>query len=433
MTSYKPVSPGTVSLTSGAGAGRQGPVLLALHGREAGPAAIEAAHALAGRLGVALKVVTVIEVIPPFGGAPDLMPLAPGLMFVNGDAQADTVRRRVSDALGSQAAWALDVLTGSPAREIARAARENGASIVVIDAAPRRGVRRVVSGVRALQVVGRAPCPVLSIASWSGLPKVIVVPIDFSPASIRAATAALMISGDGVRVILVHVPWTVPLRHVIRDAAGGLMGGDVADHFARVLAELQPLVQNGTTIETRTREGSVVSAVLSVAESERADLIAAGSHGPGPVERFFVGSVAAGLVHAAPCPVLVSPPPGAAEFLRLELRMTGDAAADDPATWREVLAAASARNVGRVVDVEVDDPAIGAQVEATGYVLRGIDYDSIGRRVEVMLGGGPEGDAHLTRTIANVESIAIASAPDGRDAAIKIDQGRGHTLIQFAR
>ena len=138
-------------------------------------------------------------------------------------------------------------------------------------------------------------------------------------------------------------------------------------------------------------------------------------------------------MHTASCPVLVSPPPGAAEFIRLELRMTGDATTDDPAAWRNVLADANSRNAGRVVDVEVDDPAIGAQVQATGYVLRGIDYDPADRRVEIMMGDGPDGDAHLTRSISHVRSIAIASAPDGRDVAIEIAQGRGHTLIQFAR
>lgn len=410
--------------------GRRGPVLLALHGGE-GTGVIEAAHALSGRLGVALKVVTVVEPVPTFAGAPDMVAMSVAFVPTNGDVQASSVRRLVGDTLGSKAEWTLETRFGSPAHEIASAARESDATMIVVDAAPRRGIRHVVAGIRALQVMSRSTCPVVSVASWRGLPRTIVAPIDFSPASIRAAQVAVSLAGDNARVILMHVPWAVPLRHVIIDHTGALMGGDVSAHFARVRAELQPLVRNDMTIETRTMDGSVVSAVLSVAESESADLVAAGTHGRGPVERFFVGSVAAGLLHGARCPVLVSPPPSAADIIRLELRMTGDASTDDPAAWRDVLAAASKRNAGRVVDVEVDDPAIGAQVQASGYVLRGIDYDPADHRVDVMLDAGPDDDAHLTRTITRVRSISIASSPAGQDVAIEIAQGRGHTLILF--
>jgi nucleotide-binding universal stress UspA family protein len=293
-------------------------------------------------------------------------------------------------------------------------------------------MRRVVGGVRALQIAGRSPCPVLSVTStWTGLPAVVVAPMDFSPASIRATQAAMLIAAEGARVILVHVPLPVHFRHAIRDKAGSVVGGDVDALFSKALEQLKPLASPGMTFETSLEEGSVVSAVLSVAESERADLIAVGTHGPGPVERFFVGSVAAGLLHNATCPVLVSPPPGMAEFIRLELGMTGDATTDDPAAWGDVLADASKRNAGRRLDIEVDDPSIGAQVQAAGYFLRGIDYDPAERCVEVMVDDGPGGTAHLSRSIANVRSIAIAATPAGRDLAIEIAHGRGHTLIHF--
>lgn len=53
----------------------------------------------------------------------------------------------------------------------------------------------------------------------------------------------------------------------------------------------------------------VVDRILEEAESEGYDLLVAGTHGRGAVVRWLVGSVALGLAQAAPCPVLVVPPP----------------------------------------------------------------------------------------------------------------------------
>ena len=421
-----------VSAGSRANPARRGPILLAIHGEEPTSAAITTACLLAERNQLGMRVVTVVEFAHSYSIAPGLPATAPMPAATYAYPQVDAVRRRLEDASGGKLKWSLDVRHGSPAREMARAAREVDATVIVVDAAPRRGVRHVVSGARALQVVGRSSCPVLSVPPTFALPAAtIVAAIDFSPASIRAAQAALLFAGERATVFLVHAPLPVRLPHVTRDAAGALFGGDMRSYFDRVRAELDPFVPAGVTIETRMIEGSVVSGLLAVAESDHADLIAAGTHGPGPVERFFVGSVAAGLLHGATCPVLVSPPPSAAEFVRLELYLSGDAATHDPAAWGVVLAEASRRNAGRKVIVEVDDPSIGTQVQVEGFVLRGIVYDPADRRVEIMMDEGRGGAGHLTRTIANVESITIAAAPDGRDEVIGISHGRGHTVVHF--
>lgn len=408
---------------------RRGPVLLAIHGGEESTAAIEAARDVAERLGVSLRVVTVGETIRMFG-APDLLP-ATTLAPVSVEPQLDLVRRRVGGIVPSALDWSVESRFGSPAREIARAARDSTASFVVVDAAPRRGLRRVVAGVRALQIVGRVPCPVLSVNQWPGRPGVVVAATDFSPAGIGATREAIGLAAADARVILVHVPWAIPLEHAVRDQSGALLGGDPPAHFARLLAHLEPHIPPSMTVETRTVDGSVVSSILAVAEEVHADLIAVGTHGPGPVERFFVGSTAAGLVHAGLCPVLVAPPPPASEFVRLELAMTGDAMADDPGSWSGILAAASRRNAGRTVDLEVDSPEIGAQVQASGYILRGLDYDPVDGRVDIMVDNDAQGGGRLTRSIAGVRALGITARADGQDQAIEIRHDRGHTLITF--
>ncbi|MCB0137738.1 MAG: universal stress protein, partial [Caldilineaceae bacterium] len=51
--------------------------------------------------------------------------------------------------------------------------------------------------------------------------------------------------------------------------------------------------------------GPVVTAILDVAEREKADLIAMASHGRTGLSRVFYGSVAAGILHKADRPLLL--------------------------------------------------------------------------------------------------------------------------------
>ena len=60
-------------------------------------------------------------------------------------------------------------------------------------------------------------------------------------------------------------------------------------------------------IESRMQviHGPVVEGVISIAESQEADLIAITSHGRSRLSRVFYGSVAAGILHRADRPLLV--------------------------------------------------------------------------------------------------------------------------------
>lgn len=290
---------------------RRGPILLAIHGSEPTSAATTVARRLAELNELELKVVTVFESAHAWTGAPELSALAPMPAAAFPFPQAQALARRLEDTLGETMRWSLDVRYGSPAREINRAAREVDATLIVVDAAPRRGIRHVVAGARALQIVGHSSCPVLSVAPSSAiLPRTILVAVDFSPASVRAAQAALLFAGSGTRVLVAHVALPIHLPHVVRDDAGAVFGGDIPALLTGLVAELDPIVPAGVAVETRAIDGAVVSGILALAESEQVELIAAGTHGPGPVERFFVGSVASGLFHRASCTVLISPPPG---------------------------------------------------------------------------------------------------------------------------
>lgn len=54
-------------------------------------------------------------------------------------------------------------------------------------------------------------------------------------------------------------------------------------------------------------QGPAVEKILETAAEQKVDLIAMGSHGHGAIYELLVGSVTAGVLKAAPCPVLVVP------------------------------------------------------------------------------------------------------------------------------
>jgi nucleotide-binding universal stress UspA family protein len=410
----------------------RGPVLLATDAEGASGAPAVAARLLADRLAQPLHVVSVIDSPPVYTTAPDVALMVPSLTRERRAAAEGAVRRKLERAMEPGRAWALHLVDGSPAREICRTAREIDASIIVLGAGSRRRGRRVVSGALAAEVLRRAPCAVLSVApGFTALPRRIVAAMDFSPASIHAVQTALLLADEHATVTLVHVQPLFPIPYEIHDAAGTLLDGDVTPLLERVRDGFQASVSSPVTIATRIESGDIAAQVVSVAEELAADLVTVGTHGPGRAERFFVGSVAARVLHRAGCTVLATPIPPTAERARLELWMTGTVVFKEPAQWPAILDALSTRNLGRRLTVELDDPAIGAQMSASGYVLRGVVYDPHDRRAEVMLGSALSGTAHITHSIGQVTSLAIAAAHDGRDRALEVRHKGGHTLVLF--
>jgi nucleotide-binding universal stress UspA family protein len=81
----------------------------------------------------------------------------------------------------------------------------------------------------------------------------------------------------------------------------------VRELLERVQAEAQDA---GIRCSTALAEGFVVEEICRIAAEEGARLIVVGSHGWGAARRFLSGSVSTGLVHSAPCPVLVIRWPG---------------------------------------------------------------------------------------------------------------------------
>jgi nucleotide-binding universal stress UspA family protein len=99
---------------------------------------------------------------------PMLSPMDPGVVW---DAWNDDTRREhAMDALRKHidpitAGAKMTVRIGDPAREIAAAAKESGADLVIIPSHGRTGAARVLIGSVAERVVRHTHCPVLVLRS----------------------------------------------------------------------------------------------------------------------------------------------------------------------------------------------------------------------------------------------------------------------------
>ena len=409
---------------------RRGPVLLACDGRGTSGAAVIAARLLADQLGVPLEIVTVLEPQAVYSVALGGVPIyVPEVDDARRNDRIDAVHDYVARFSGDAAPAHVHARFGSVALETATVARERNASFIVVGASPRQRLNRIVAGERAVQVLRAATCPVLSVPpGFATLPRNIVVAVDFAPASVRAAQAALLMLGAGGTLTLLHVVPPLMSDAPLRDPSGRDPAMAVQTMFDRLRNELRPYVPNGVTVETQVLTTDAVDGIVAHASALGADLVAVGTRGPGLLERLFVGSVASSIVHAAPQAVLAVPPPSPAEALEFWLRVSGTAASSRSSDWVEALDGFTRRNRGRHAVLEIDDPRYGSQIVGRGYTLSGATYDPHDHRAEIMLGDATVPRRHLMHSIPDVDSVAMTIDDAGRET-LAIRHGRTQTLV----
>jgi nucleotide-binding universal stress UspA family protein len=403
-------------------------VILAATGRETSKVPAQLAKQIADRLGLGLQVISVIEPISLYTDMAEMVPV-----WFDGETnetREQSLRRYLRTAVASDKGWDIDVRYGEPIREVSRAARELDATLVVVAASPRVRGHHVVAGHRAAQLLRTATCPVLSVApGQSELPKRIVAAVDFGEASLRALQTALLIAGEGATATLVHIAPQIDYEALLDETSQAEARQNVVRALERLRDEIRPYVPD-LQLTTKVVTGPVINELLTIAQELNADLVVAGTHGPNVIERFFVGSVAGDLLRFTSSSVLAAPA-RMARPVPLEQRVPGSTATDRPEDWGSLLDGFAKRNAGRNVAIEVDDPSFGAQMQSQGYRLNGVVYDPVARRIEVMLGAEPGSVVHLTRGIEGVKAIAFNRDRGGRDQALEIRHGDGHTLVRF--
>lgn len=213
------------------------------------------------------------------------------------------VRYNVADTSN----WRVDVLSGHTAPTVAVAAVETNASLVVLGLGRHELLDRVFGTETALRVMRVSSVPVLAVPqNWIGVPRKVLVAVDFGPASLRAARTAMRIIPPGGVVCFAHVASNNGLPDVDEGLAE-LYRNNLNEEFDRFIAAVG--VPSDVAIARTRLYGDAARALLEWASTNSADMIVTGTHGANTFARLILGSVASQLVRGAHCAILVASSP----------------------------------------------------------------------------------------------------------------------------
>jgi nucleotide-binding universal stress UspA family protein len=138
--------------------------------------------------------------------------------------------------------------------------------------------------------------------------KSILVATDFSePSEVALAYGRDLARSYESTLHVLHVVEDVNLRYgpevgiVTAEVQNDLEARARRDLDARITDDDRRTLKIVPCVESRL---SVPGGITDYAQQHTIDLIIVGTHGRGPVKKFFVGSVAERVVRTAPCPVL---------------------------------------------------------------------------------------------------------------------------------
>ena len=198
----------------------------------------------------------------------------------------------------------LFLLEGEVAESILDFARQKEIDVIVVGTHGRGGLGRALMGSVAERVFRLSPVPVLTLGphlhriARAGAPRNILVPVDFTPASERAARYAIAMAREhGAALTMLHVIERWPT-------------GAQADR-TRVTQALREKVEDliaeevtGLRCNVRIEVGRVVETVLYTANGIEADLVVLGVRPRTGLLNRLMWPHAYEIVREAACPVL---------------------------------------------------------------------------------------------------------------------------------
>lgn len=291
-------------------------VLLAVTGGPEGAAPAIVAHALARRYAAKVLAVQVLDISHAALPTPLPSAFAAARELIGDAPYAEDVRARreqFAEILGEPNDWTVHIALGTPTSEILRYAEAHRPALIVMGLRRHGVVDRVLRDETTLSVTRRSRVPVFGVVpGLRALPSTGVVGVDFGPASVRAARAAL----DVLAPPSATAPTTLHLVYVNANPGAASRedtAGEAMVHRLGVTAAFEQLVReleapSGVTVAPSVRSGPVATELLAFATERRADLIAVGSLRHERFERWILGSVTTQVVRDGRCSVLVIPP-----------------------------------------------------------------------------------------------------------------------------
>lgn len=192
---------------------------------------------------------------------------------------------------------------------------EHDVDLVVMGTHGRRGVRRMLLGSVAEEVLRSVPCPVLTVRDGEDArgepPERILAPIDFSEGSgagLRWAGEMARRTGAELHVFHVVNELAYPDPYFAQAANLRAMAKAAREHVPEAMQRRIGEVLGGDVADEakiHMQAGPPAPTIADFVEDREIGMVVMASHARTGVERVLLGSVAEGVVRRAKCPVLV--------------------------------------------------------------------------------------------------------------------------------
>lgn len=204
----------------------------------------------------------------------------------------------------------VQVASGSVTTEITRVVQDKHSSLLVCGARGQGVARRLLLGSTVQKMLNRMPCPLLVVKpAPRDAYRTVLVPVDFSPVSLRAIELARRIAPQA-EIILLHV-YEAPFESSVRFVH---IDHDTLTHYRNVIrkdavTQLAALSQAAGMPDARqiVVHGDPGWRIAEQEQELECDLIVVGKQGTSALEELLVGSVTKHVLNESQCDVLVSP------------------------------------------------------------------------------------------------------------------------------
>lgn len=252
------------------------------------------------------EVILVRAAVPP--------PLEDAMVVVEATlSAAREYLRRVQDGLVEQGVRVTSrAYEGSAAGVILDVAEREAATMIAMATHGQTGLKRLLLGSVAENVLRRSPVPVLVARpfwSYDLLPTLREKPED-------RPIRTILLPLDGSDLSSAIVPPVTELANLFASRlmllcvveATGNRGGDVEESVAHLSRFSKELETEGLETLSVVRRGKPAQEILAAARDYQADLIAMATHGRSGLSRLVTGSVTEKVLREAPCPMIVVGP-----------------------------------------------------------------------------------------------------------------------------
>ena len=293
-------------------------LLVPLDGSSLAESALPVAACLAGRLGIPVTLLHVIERNAPRE--------VHGERHLTDPAEAEAYLAQLAGRVfpaGQRVEWHVhDTGVGNVARSLVDHVAELNPDLIVMCAHGRGGPGQWLFGSIAQQVIGRGATPVLMVpaAKPPHCPgfelRQLLVPVDGLPDHGQGVpVAAELARAFAARL---HLVWVVPTPDTMSGnwaAAGRLMPGTTralleharegaGEYLEARAAELQAA---GVAATVEVGRGDPAKVIVTISRRIAADLVVLGTHGKRGLDAFWAGSVAARVIGRSKVPLLLVP------------------------------------------------------------------------------------------------------------------------------